>query len=92
MEKFKRELGPSIPDIADNWEELTAHEIADTDLKEFCEFFTAEQLERDWLPCARCDCRVWGDSGVSQGLNSGYYLKIAIWNSIWEKWEQIRDE
>ena len=92
MEKFKRAFGPLIPDIADNWEELTAHEIADIDLKEFREWHTAEELERNWFPCARCDCRVWGDSGVSQGLNSGYHLKNDIWNSIWEKWEQIRDE
>ncbi|SVC95321.1 uncharacterized protein METZ01_LOCUS348175, partial [marine metagenome] len=92
MEEYKRRTGPLILDIAEHWEECTAHEIAYIDLKEHREWFTAEDLETDWLPCVRCDCRVWGDSGFCQGLNSGYYLKIDIWNSIWEKWEQIRDE
>ena len=84
-EKFKSNYGPVCG--LKEWEKLSPEVIANFDLREYRKWFSAEQLENDWLPCSRCNISVWGDSGIDKGLKSGYQLQNQLWNIIWEKFK-----
>ena len=97
--------GGIITQLFHNEEELTAEEAsalsklkeelsqedADRVIQEVRSLLSVDWLDADYSTCKKCELRVWGDLGLSKDSTAGYSLDNKIWNHVWERWEQIRD-